>query len=154
MTGDADLMALLRGPAEVEHDEQAFVFLTVDDNGYPHPALLSRAELDVGVDGSVLAVVASTRTKANLARDGAATLIAVEGTVAHYAKLRVLTSIDEGALLGVSFELVEHKRDSLGIELSPITFRATAGIAELERWDTSARLLGTLASHGGGTTSG
>lgn len=151
---DSDLLVLLRGSAEVEHDEQAFVFLTVDERGYPNPALLSRAELDVSADGAVLAAIASTRTKANLARAGRATLIAVHGTVAHYAKLRMLLSRTEGALLGASFEVVEHKRDSLGIELTPITFRATSGIAELEHWETSARVLGALASGVGGTPGG
>lgn len=151
MSEDADLLDLLRGPAEVGREEQAFVFLTVDEGGYPNPALLSRAELDVGADGSVLAVVASTRTRANLAREGRATLIAVHGTVAHYAKLRMLGSVDEAGIVGASFEMVEHKRDSIGIELAPISFRPTAGVAELEHWETSARVLRALASNDGGT---
>jgi hypothetical protein len=151
---DADLLDLLRGPAEVGRQEQAFVFLTVDEHGYPNPALLSRAELDAGADGSVLAVVASTRTKANLAREGLATLIAVEGTVAHYAKLRMLGSVDEAGVVGACFEVVEHKRDSIGIELSPISFRPTAGVAALEHWETSARVLRALASRGGGAAGG
>lgn len=149
VTDEGDLLALLRGAPEVEHDEQAFVFLTVDESGYPNPALLSRAELDVGRDGEVLAVVASTRTKANLARDGKATLIAVQGPTAHYAKLRMLHRAEEGRLLGGTFEIVEHKRDSLGIELSPIIFRATASVAEMEHWAASDRLLRALASGGG-----
>lgn len=150
---EADLAALLRGPAEVERDEQAFMFLTVDDSGYPNPALLSRAELDVNASGAILAVVASARTKANLLRDGRATLVAVHGTVAHYAKLRLVSRIEEGTLLAALFDVVEHKRDSVGIELSPITFRTSVAIAELEHWDSSARLLRALVRLGDRTTS-
>lgn len=144
MTVAPDLASLLRGSSAVDHDEQAFVFLTVDEHGYPNPALLSRAELDVSATGSVLAVVASTRTKANLLRDGRATLIAVHGTVAHYAKLRVIAHVEEPRLLGVVCAVVEHKRDSLGIELTPITFRTSETIATLEHWDASSQLLQAL----------
>jgi hypothetical protein len=139
-----DLAALLRGSAAIEHDEQGFVFLTIDEHGYPNPALLSRAELDVSATGSVLAVVASTRTKANLLRDGKATLIAVHGTVAHYAKLRVVARVEESGLLGVVCAVVEHKRDSLGIALTPITFHTSETIAALEHWETSSRVLQAL----------
>jgi hypothetical protein len=154
MNVDADLAHLLLGPAEIGNDEQAFVFLTVDEHGYAHPALLSRAELDVSPDGLVLAVVASTRTKANLARDRRATLIAVGGTVAHYAKLRLMASIEDDPLLGASFDVIEHKRDSIGIELAPITFRPSASLAELEHWSSSARLLSALVARGSGAAGG
>jgi hypothetical protein len=154
MSVDADLAHLLLGPAEIGNDEQAFVFLTVDEYGYAHPALLSRAELDVSPDGLVLAVVASTRTKANLARDRRATLIAVDGTVAHYAKLHLIASIEDGHLLGASFDVAEHKRDSIGIELAPITFRASAALAELEHWSSSARLIRALIAGGTGLADG
>lgn len=144
MTVDADLADLLQGLPAIACDEQAIVFVTVDEHGYLNPALLSRAELDVSASGALLAVVASPRTKANLGRDGAATLVAVHGTVAHYAKLREIARIEEGALLGVACEVIEHKRDSLGIELTPITFRPSETIAQLEHWKTSTRLLRAL----------
>jgi hypothetical protein len=119
--------------------------LTVDEAGFPHAALLSRAELDVSPDRSaVLAVVASTRTRANLARDGRATLIAVGGTTAHYAKLRVTGSITGTGALGCRLAVAEHTADSLGIPLSPVGFTATAGIGQLERWPDSRSLLARL----------
>ena len=39
---------MLEGAPVVGAREQAFPFITVDAGGFPHPALLSRAELEVG----------------------------------------------------------------------------------------------------------
>lgn len=138
-----ELRRLLRGFPAVDADEQAFPFLTVDEGGFPHPALLSRAELEPGTDG-ILAVIASPNTQANLRRDGRATLIAVHGTTAHYAKLRMTRWLTMDELLGCEFDVVHHKRDSLGIPLAPIGFRTTAEIAEHEHWARTAALLRRL----------
>jgi hypothetical protein len=144
-----DLAALLEGAPEVDADEQAFPFLTVDEGGFPHVALLSRSELDVTPGRTeVLVAVGSPRTTANLRRDGRAGLIAVGGTVAHYAKLRVVRSIESRGLLGCALAVVEHKADSLGIPLEPIGFRTSAEIARLERWEASAQVLRALAGRG------
>lgn len=141
-----EVARLLAGRPEIGAAEQAFPFLTVDEAGFPHVALLSRAELEVMPDGSrVLAVIASSRTRANLARDGRAGLIAVAGTIAHYAKLRVLHTIDTPAALGCVLQAVEHKADSLGIALSPIGFVTTPELGSLEDWGASQRLLHALA---------
>ncbi|HWG02334.1 MAG TPA: hypothetical protein VG164_10890 [Trebonia sp.] len=127
MTVPAGLARLLAGRPDVGAAEQAFPLLTVDDAGFPHVALLSKAEIDVTPDGSaVLAVIASRRTRANLGRDGRAGLIAIGGTVAHYAKLSVVRAIDTPAALGCVLRVAEHKADSLGIPLSPIGFVTTA----------------------------
>src|SRR5262245_49186078 len=144
------LAELLEGAPEVDADEQAFPFLTVDDQGFPHVALLSRSELDVQPGrAEVLAAVGSPRTRANLRRDGRAGLVAVGGTVAHYAKLRVTRSLELDGLLGCALEVVEHKGDSLGIPLQPIGFRTSAEVARAERWEASARLLRALAGQTG-----
>lgn len=143
MTVPDELHRLLRGFPEVDADEQAFAFLTVDEDGFPHPALLSRAELDPGPSG-LLAVIASPRTRSNLERDGRATLIAVHDTTAHYVKLRLVRSVSSDELLGCEFDVVHHKRDTLGIPLSPIGFHTTAEIAEHEHWERTAALLGQL----------
>ena len=141
-----EMAALLAGWPEPGRAEQAFPFLTVDEAGFPHAALLSRAELDVSPDRSaVLAVVASTRTRANLERDGRATLIAVGGTTAHYAKLRMTRSIAAAGALGCRLAVAWHKADSLGIPLSPAGFTATAEIGRIERWPDSRRLLARLS---------
>lgn len=146
MTVPDELRRLLRGFPEVDADEQAVPFLTVDENGFPHVALLSRAELEPGTD-AILAVIASPHTQANLQRSPRATLIAVQGTTAHYVKLRMTRSLTADGLVGCVFEIVQHKRDSLGIPLSPIGFRTTAVLAEQEHWVRTAALLRRL-QHG------
>ena len=50
MTVPAALAGLLHGRPAVGAREQAFVFLTVDQAGFPYAALLSRAELAVSPD--------------------------------------------------------------------------------------------------------
>jgi hypothetical protein len=142
-----ELARQLAGRPAPGQREQAFPFLTVDAGGFPHVALLSRAELDVGPgQATVLAVVASRGTRENLARDGRAGLIAVSDTTAHYAKLKVVRSRADGDLLGCELELTEYKADSLGIPLSPVAFTATAGLAALEDWRRSDELLRQLAA--------
>ena len=146
MTVPGELATLLAGRPDIGAAEQAFPFLTVDEAGFPHVVLLSRAEVDVTPGGSgVLAVIASSRTRANLTRDGRAGLIAIAGTTAHYAKLRLLRAIDTPAAIGCVMQVTEHKADSLGIPLSPIGFVTTPDIARLEDWNASERLLRRLA---------
>jgi hypothetical protein len=149
MTIPDELARLLDGRPAAGVREQAFVFLTVDQYGFPHVALLSRAELGVGPGGQeVLAVVASRRTRANLERDGRAGLVAVAGTTAHYAKLRVIRTIDAGESIGCAMRLAEYQADTLGIPLSPASFVPTADLARLEDWEASDRLLRRLAGDG------
>jgi hypothetical protein len=144
------LRGLLDGRPAAGHREQAFPFLTVDEVGFPHVALLSRAEIGVSPDGrEVLAVVASRRTRANLERDGRAGLVAVDGTTAHYAKLRVGRVIDAGPVLACALSLAEYKADSLGIPLAPVSFVTTAEIARVEDWARSEELLVRLAEGAG-----
>ena len=47
-------------------------------------------------------------------------------------------------LLACVFEVVEHKPDSMGVALTPITYEVTAEIARAERWDTTAEAFGLL----------
>lgn len=136
---------LLRGDPVVGAHEQAFPFVTVDDAGFPHAALLSRAELEVGPgDADVRAALRSRRTRAHLAARGTAALIAVHGETAHYVKLRLVRSVAAHDLLACVFAVVEHKPDSLGVALTPITYPVTAGIARAERWDTTVAALRAL----------
>ena len=51
MTVPPELVAMLEGAPVVGAREQAFPFITVDAGGFPHPALLSRAEMEVGPAG-------------------------------------------------------------------------------------------------------
>jgi hypothetical protein len=140
-----DVARLLRGTPPLDADEQAFPFLTVDENGYPHTALLSRAEIEPASGGrALLAVVAAPGTRANLERHPHAALLAVHGTVCHHLKLRMVRSLTVEHVLGCEFIAVQHKRDSLGIPLSPLGFRTTAHLAELEHWRLSAAVLARL----------
>jgi hypothetical protein len=130
-----EVVELLKGWPQVGVVEQAFPFITIDDSGFPNAALLSRSEVEPRAGNDyVAAVLASRRTRANLARTGKATLIAIGPVTAHYLKLiavNVLSGADRDAYL---FGIAEHKADSLGIPLSPITFRTTDEIARAERW--------------------
>jgi hypothetical protein len=145
MTVPAELVAMLAGAPEVGAREQAFPFVTVDADGFPHPALLSKAELEVGPNAAGLrAALRSRRTRGNLERSGHAALIAVEGRTAHYVKLRLVRSQVMHDLLACVFEVAEHKPDSLGIPLTPVTYEVTADIARAERWDETRDALAAL----------
>ena len=61
MTVPRELVAMLEGAPVVGAREQAFPFITVDAGGFPHPALLSRAELEVGPAGELHAALRSRR---------------------------------------------------------------------------------------------
>lgn len=145
MTVPAEVAGLLRGRPQVGEAEQAFPFMTVDGSGFPHVALLSRAELDITADNSaLLAAVYSRRTRRNVERDGRAGLIAVEGTTAHYLKLEAVNFSQDEGLAGMVFRVSDHTADSLGIALDPIRFTPTEEIARSERWDRSQELLNRL----------
>jgi hypothetical protein len=154
MTVPSAVVRLLRGFPEVGSDEQAFPFLTVDDRGFPHVALLSRSEMDVApAEHVVLAAIASTRTCANLRRDGRAGLVAVGDTSAHYLKLHVVRTIEAEGLMGWALEVDEYKEDSLGIPLAPMGFHATSEVARIDRWASSAAVLRQLAEGAGADVS-
>lgn len=131
----AELALLLETWPRAGQDEQAFPFVTVDEDGFPHVMLLCTAELLATDDRSALLVaVASANARANLARQGVATLIAADGIAAHYAKLRVRETEEHDHYTVYSCQLAHYKRDSLGIPLRPMDFQATQEIAENERW--------------------
>ncbi|MET9489672.1 hypothetical protein [Nocardia sp. NPDC006630] len=145
MTIPDEVSALLRCFPTVGACEQAFPFLSVDADGFPHSALLSRSELEPAVGGdTLLAAVASSRTRANLLRSGTAALLAVDGTVCHHLKLKLVTSVVLGDVLGCEFALAEHKRDDIGITMQPLTFRTSAELVEEENWARSARVFARL----------
>jgi hypothetical protein len=142
MSVPSELALLLETWPRPDQDEQAFPFVTVDEDGFPHVMLLCTAELLATDDrGALLVAVASANARANLARKGIATLIAADGVAAHYAKLRVRETEEHDHFTIYTFELANYKRDSLGIPLRPMDFHATQEIAENERWtDTRTAL--------------
>lgn len=140
----APVRALLEGWPEVGATEQAFPFLTVDEAGFPHTCLLSRAELDAG-DTEIRAVLAGRTTPANLRRTGTATLVAVEGETAHVLKLRAQREIAVDDATAVALEVASHRADSLGMPLDGIRYVVTDALPSIERWDRSRRGLTLVA---------
>jgi hypothetical protein len=131
----SELALLLETWPRPDRDEQAFPFVTIDEEGFPHVMLLCTAELLATPDRDALLVaVASRNARANLARNGMATLIAADGIAAHYTKLRVHDTEEHDRFTLYSCHVAQYKRDSLGIPLRPMDFHATKEIAESERW--------------------
>jgi hypothetical protein len=79
------LYASLRAAAD--QSGRAIVISTVDDNGWPHPALLSYREVSAP-DPTTLQVVTfdGTHTTANMRSNGKLTLIFVDERMTYYVK--------------------------------------------------------------------
>ena len=138
----SELALLLASWPRPGHDEQAFPFVTVDEEGFPHVMLLCTAELLATPDRDALLVaIAGRNARANLARDGIATLIAADGVAAHYTKLRVHDTEEHDRFTLYSCHVAGYKRDSLGIPLRPMDFHATVEVAESERWASTRAAL-------------
>ncbi|HEX6355959.1 hypothetical protein [Actinophytocola sp.] len=145
-----ELALLLATWPAPDRDEQAFPFVTVDADGFPHVMLLCNAELLATDDrGALLVAIVSANARANLDRNGVATLIAADGAAAHYAKLRVHDTEEHDHFTVYTCHLVYYKRDSLGIPLRPMDFHATKEIAENERWATTRTALIRRAGESG-----
>ncbi len=138
----SELALLLETWPRPDRDEQAFPFVTVDEDGFPHVMLLCTAELLATPDrGALLVAIASRNARANLARTGVATLIAADGIAAHYAKLRVHDTEEHDRFTVYTCHVAHYKRDSLGIPLRPMDFHATKEVAESERWASTRAAL-------------
>lgn len=140
-----ELCAAVRGTPTIGTWDVMVPFLTVDEAGFPHVCLLSRAELDADAE-SVYAVLASPTTIANLRRDGRATVIAVAQDAAVYCKLTAEKSIVDGGWLGVRFSVASVKRDGLNIPLRPPGYLVTTDLAGTENWAHSTDLMTRLTT--------
>jgi len=85
------LRAKLSRDHALENADRAIVICTVDDTGWPHPAMLSSYEV-VAIDNRNVRLAAhvSSRTTRNLKANGRITLILVDVGTAHYVKGDVL----------------------------------------------------------------
>jgi hypothetical protein len=137
-----EVMAALAGSPEVGTWEPMFPLLTIDEAGFPHVCLLSRAELHADAS-HVYAALASPTTVSNLSRRPAATLVVIVDDSANYLKLRVVHT-SGSVLTGVIFEAISSLRDSLAIPLMPPRFLVTSSLPVAEAWAQSAELLSRL----------
>lgn len=135
--------ALFGGTPSVGDLDQAFLFLTVSASGAVDTCLLSRMELRPAGYG-IAAVVASRRARANLADRPVATLVAVSGDELHTLTCGVDARLDADGAAAFALGIRDHRRDGLGIELTPMRFRVAERLRVAERWDRTNRLLDLL----------
>jgi hypothetical protein len=137
---------VLRSEPEVDSGfDQAIPLLTVDGSGFPHVALLSRAQLRPSRhNGELLASVWGPGTRGNLLATRRATIVVIAAQAAYYLKLSVVSTVEHAARLGVILRMAECTVDSAGVELSPLGFRRSAELAEREDWNADARVLDML----------
>jgi hypothetical protein len=142
---EAALAVLAPGPDRHGSFDQAIPLLTVDNDGFPHVALLSRAQLrDGGTARDLHAVVWAGTTSANLAATRRATVILVGGQVAWYLKLTVVRAVEHEGRVGVILRLAKSIADSAGVDLVPMGFRSSAALAAEEGWDADRQVLDLL----------
>ena len=90
------------------------------------------------------AALYARRTRENLQRDRAATLVAVDHDEIVSFRLATNQILQQGGLLGVRFDVLGAESDSLGVELRPPSFVPTAELARSEHWVATRRALDTL----------
>lgn len=145
MTLPPAVVSVLAEPVVVGAPAQAFPFLTVDDGGAPHCAVLSSTEVEVAGDGSGLFVVlGGRRSRAYLEARGRATLLVVEGISLHTCKLSLVAGQEHAGVFAAALRLDDHTADSLGIDLVPLGFTPPPDIASIERWDVTAAALAAI----------
>ena len=147
MTVPPEILTALTGRPEVGSWEPMFPLLTVDETGFPHVCMLSRAELEAD-DHHIYAALASPTTVSNLSRRPVATLMVIGDDSAHYAKLRAVHA-SASAPAAVVFDLVSSVRDSLAIPLRPPRYQVTSSLPAAEAWAQSAELLASLTGQRG-----
>jgi len=139
----ADVDTLFGGTPSVGDLDQAFLFLTVSPSGAVEACLLSRTEIRPARYGLGV-VVASRRARANLTDRPVATIVAVAGDEMHTFTCEVDARLDADGAAALALGIREHRRDGLGIELTPIRFRVAERLYVDERWDRTDRLLDLL----------
>jgi hypothetical protein len=114
-------------------------------SGAPAVCLLSRAEVRATPE-TVSVAARSSRAAANLARTGAATLVAWAGKP-HYVTLALRDTVGprEG-VRGYLFDVAGVRIDDIGIEMRPLEYRMEAWLAAAERWETTSAILDELAA--------
>jgi hypothetical protein len=140
-----EVLAMLSGRPATGEWEAMYPMLTVDDTGFPHVCLLSRAELNAD-RRNIYAVLASPQTIVNVRRTGKITLITFGADTATYLKLRITESVEDKNLFGIICKISSVKRDTLHIPLRPPQYLVTDALPETEDWARSARVMTQLAA--------
>ncbi|HEY8544026.1 MAG TPA: hypothetical protein VIL36_03230 [Acidimicrobiales bacterium] len=145
MSVPREVAAVLAQPVVPGEPAQAFPFLTVDDAGAPHCAVVSATEVRVVDDGAELHVaLGGRRSRANLEARRRATLLVVEGTTLHTCKLSLLAGREHRGVFAAALRVDDHAGDSLGIPLVPLGFTPPADLPSIERWDVTVAALDAL----------
>jgi hypothetical protein len=143
---EAALAILRTAPGPEVAFDQAVPLLTVDEAGFPHVALLSRAQLrPARHPAELLAAVWGPGTRANLLARRRATVVLVSGQTAYYIKCTVAGTVEHAQRLGVVLRLAGCTADSAGVDLSPLGFRFSAELAGREGWEADAQVLDLLS---------
>lgn len=136
------LLKLLSGERLDGQTNVVFMLLTVRDDGWPHPAMLSVGELAAPAPHRIrLALWPGSRTTANLTREGRATLAfvhegagwSVRGSAARGEDL-VLSSGQRLAAFEMSVEEVLVDEVAYAILTSGVTFRLREPQQVISRW--------------------
>ncbi len=97
----APLRARLSGEPGATPADTAVALATVDDDGFPHPALLTYREIEAaGPQELRLSVAGASRTAANLRRGGTATLSFIDEEGVWYVKASVDGTAAAGSASG------------------------------------------------------
>jgi flavin reductase (DIM6/NTAB) family NADH-FMN oxidoreductase RutF len=81
------LFARLSVEQALAHAACAMVVVTLDDHGWPHPAMVSSLELVARDPGTIrVALPASSRTVRHVSRDRRLTLVVADAQAVHYIK--------------------------------------------------------------------
>ncbi|NMO91560.1 hypothetical protein [Actinomycetospora sp. TBRC 11914] len=143
---DEVIEAVAGVPVVGEHD-LVLPLVTVGPHGHPHVCLLGRAELEAEPD-AVHAVVAGSRTQANLRERGQAGLVVLTPFAAIDLALDVVALGEDPRWLPVSFAVASADVVAVGPEwgapLEPARFLVTDQVVAAEDWPRAQRVLAAL----------
>ena len=127
-----ELFHRLKGDSMASKTDKAIVIVTVDEAGWPHPAMLSYYEV-VAKDRSTidLAIGKSSVTAKNLRRAGKIALLITDSDVNYYVKgtaREIRASMEDAPVMSLFRVAVEHLLEDLdpdAVITSGVTFERT-----------------------------
>lgn len=140
------LLERLSAAHAVRYADRAMVIVSLDDHGWPHPAMVSTLELVARDAGRVrLAMPASSRTARHLVTNRLLTIVVADEQAVYYVKAeallmpRELRSLPGAALFEARVDSVledlphgdEHARLTSGLTLARTRFEASQAAAQV-----------------------